>query len=168
MLESKTARDDTLRFLRAELGAARRILEVGAGDGLIARASDAAAIHYRMLNASKGAAVRGPRVQADRWRYKAAIRAMIEAQEGLAVVEGEARALRLEGRRVEREQVTVEAIRQLVVAHRGQRRLDGVDLLGCHSAHCPPPALPEAGGAAPAPRGRNRAARDPTAHAGPR
>ena len=69
-------------------------------DGLIARASDHAAIHYRMLNASKGAAVRGPRVQADRKRYKAAIHALIDAQEGLEVVEGEASALRLEGRRV--------------------------------------------------------------------
>ena len=51
---------------------------------------------------SKGAAVRGPRVQADRKRYKAAIHALIEAQAGLEVVEGEAAALRLEGRRVDR------------------------------------------------------------------
>ena len=76
------------------------IREVDAFDGLIARASDHAAIHYRMLNASKGAAVRGPRVQADRRRYKAAIHKLIEAQQGLAVIEGEASALRLEGRRV--------------------------------------------------------------------
>ena len=82
------------------LGKGHLIREVDAFDGLIARASDAAAIHYRMLNASKGAAVRGPRVQADRRLYKAAIQAMVNAQEGLAVVEGEAAALRLEGRRV--------------------------------------------------------------------
>src|SRR6476619_7667076 len=48
------------------LGKGHLIREVDAFDGLIARASDAAAIHYRMLNASKGAAVRGPRVQAAR------------------------------------------------------------------------------------------------------
>ena len=64
------------------LGKGHLIREVDAFDGLIARASDHAAIHYRMLNASKGAAVRGPRVQADRRRYKAAIHALIDAQAG--------------------------------------------------------------------------------------
>ena len=82
------------------LGKGHLIREVDAFDGLIARASDHAAIHYRMLNASKGAAVRGPRVQADRRRYRDAIHALIAAQERLVVVEGEASALRLEGRRV--------------------------------------------------------------------
>jgi tRNA uridine 5-carboxymethylaminomethyl modification enzyme len=82
------------------LGKGHLIREVDAFDGLIARASDAAAIHYRMLNASKGAAVRGPRIQADRKRYKAAIHALVEAQAGLSVVEGEASALRLDGRRI--------------------------------------------------------------------
>jgi len=82
------------------LGKGHLIREVDAFDGLIARASDHAAIHYRMLNASKGAAVRGPRIQADRKRYKAAIHALIGAQDGLTMVEGEASALRLEGRRV--------------------------------------------------------------------
>lgn len=82
------------------LGKGHLIREVDAFDGLIARASDHAAIHYRMLNASKGAAVRGPRIQADRKRYKAAIHAMIGAQDGLDVVEGEAVALGLAGNRV--------------------------------------------------------------------
>lgn len=82
------------------LGKGHLIREVDAFDGLIARASDQAAIHYRMLNASKGAAVRGPRVQADRRRYKAAIHALLDGQHGLTIVEGEASALALEGRRV--------------------------------------------------------------------
>ncbi|MBV9881429.1 MAG: tRNA uridine-5-carboxymethylaminomethyl(34) synthesis enzyme MnmG [Sphingomonadaceae bacterium] len=82
------------------LGKGHLIREVDAFDGLIARASDHAAIHYRMLNASKGAAVRGPRIQADRKRYRAAIHALVDAQAGLAIVEGEAAALRLDGRRV--------------------------------------------------------------------
>jgi len=82
------------------LGKGHLIREVDAFDGLIARASDHAAIHYRMLNASKGAAVRGPRIQADRRRYKAAIHALIDAQAGLDVIEGEAAKLALEGRRV--------------------------------------------------------------------
>ena len=82
------------------LGKGHLVREVDAFDGLIARASDFAAIHYRMLNASKGAAVRGPRIQADRRRYRQAIHALVAAQPGVEVVEGEASALRLDGRRV--------------------------------------------------------------------
>jgi tRNA uridine 5-carboxymethylaminomethyl modification enzyme len=82
------------------LGKGHLVREVDAFDGLIARAADEAGIHYRMLNASKGAAVRGPRVQADRRRYKAAIQKLLTEQGGLALIEGEAGALRLEGRRV--------------------------------------------------------------------
>ena len=82
------------------LGKGHLVREVDAFDGLIARAADHAAIHYRMLNASKGAAVRGPRVQADRRRFKAAIHAMLEAQGNLEIVEGEAAELRLQNDRV--------------------------------------------------------------------
>ena len=82
------------------LGKGHLVREVDAFDGLIGRAADHAAIHYRMLNASKGAAVRGPRVQADRRRYKEAIHALLDAQDGLEIVEGEAAALRLDGTRV--------------------------------------------------------------------
>jgi tRNA uridine 5-carboxymethylaminomethyl modification enzyme len=62
------------------LGKGHLIREVDAHDGLIARASDAAAIHYRMLNSSKGAAVQGPRVQADRKLYRNSIQQMIAEQ----------------------------------------------------------------------------------------
>src|SRR5688572_17418166 len=82
------------------LGKGHLVREVDAFDGLIARAADEAAIHYRMLNASKGAAVRGPRIQADRRLYKAAIHRLLDAQPGLEIVEGEAATLRIEGRRV--------------------------------------------------------------------
>jgi tRNA uridine 5-carboxymethylaminomethyl modification enzyme len=82
------------------LGKGHLVREVDAFDGLIGRAADEAGIHYRMLNASKGAAVRGPRVQADRRLYKAAIQRMLAAQTGLEIVEGEAAALRLDGRRI--------------------------------------------------------------------
>ncbi|MFC7499309.1 tRNA uridine-5-carboxymethylaminomethyl(34) synthesis enzyme MnmG [Enterovirga sp. GCM10030262] len=84
------------------LGKGHLVREVDAFDGLIARAADHAAIHYRMLNASKGAAVRGPRVQADRRRYKAAIHQLLRDQAGLSIVEGEAVSLRMEGGRTPR------------------------------------------------------------------
>jgi len=78
------------------LGKGHLVREVDAFDGLIARAADRSAIHYRMLNASKGAAVRGPRIQADRRRFKGAIHDMLDAQDGLEIVEGEAASLRME------------------------------------------------------------------------
>ncbi|WP_033926946.1 tRNA uridine-5-carboxymethylaminomethyl(34) synthesis enzyme MnmG [Sphingomonas sp. 35-24ZXX] len=79
------------------LGKGHLVREVDAFDGLIARAADAAAIHYRMLNSSKGSAVQGPRVQADRKLYKAAVRTMLAAQPNLSIIEGEVAALRLTG-----------------------------------------------------------------------
>ena len=82
------------------LGKGHLVREVDAFDGLIARGADEAGIHYRMLNASKGAAVRGPRVQADRRLFRAAIHRLLDEQPGLKIVEGEAAALALEGRRV--------------------------------------------------------------------
>jgi tRNA uridine 5-carboxymethylaminomethyl modification enzyme len=82
------------------LGKGHLVREVDAFDGLIARAADVAAIHYRMLNRSKGSAVWGPRVQADRVLFKAEIQRRLAAQDGLEVVQGEAAELMLEGERV--------------------------------------------------------------------
>lgn len=82
------------------LGKGHLVREVDAFDGIIARAADAAAIHYRMLNASKGAAVQGPRVQADRKLFKAAIHRLLDSQSGLEIVEGEAASLVFDGDRV--------------------------------------------------------------------
>lgn len=82
------------------LGKGHLVREVDAFDGLIARAADAAAIHYRMLNRSKGSAVQGPRVQADRRLFLSAIQRMIRQQPNLTEIEGEVAALVMEHRRV--------------------------------------------------------------------
>jgi len=79
------------------LGKGHLVREVDALDGVLGRAADAGAIHYRMLNRSKGSAVWGPRVQADRTRFKAEVQRIVQAQSNLTVVEGEAASLILKG-----------------------------------------------------------------------
>ena len=83
------------------LGKGHLVREVDAFDGLLGRAADAGAIHYRMLNRSKGSAVQGPRVQADRKRFRAAVQAMLATQDNLHIIAGEAAALILRNDRVE-------------------------------------------------------------------
>ncbi len=82
------------------LGKGHLVREVDAFDGIIARAADAGAIHYRMLNRSRGSAVQGPRVQADRKRFKAEVQRLLALQGDLTLVQGEAAALRLDSERV--------------------------------------------------------------------
>jgi tRNA uridine 5-carboxymethylaminomethyl modification enzyme len=82
------------------LGKGHLVREVDALDGVIARAADAGAIHYRLLNASKGKAVQGPRVQADRKRFREAVQAAVGSTDGLTIIAGEAAALLFESGQV--------------------------------------------------------------------
>jgi tRNA uridine 5-carboxymethylaminomethyl modification enzyme len=67
------------------LGKGHLVREIDALDGLMGRVADAAGIQFRMLNASRGAAVRGPRAQIDRALYRRGMRAALEAQSGLTL-----------------------------------------------------------------------------------
>ncbi|MGJ5196816.1 tRNA uridine-5-carboxymethylaminomethyl(34) synthesis enzyme MnmG [Bradyrhizobium sp. HKCCYLRH1030] len=82
------------------LGKGHLVREVDALDGLMGRVADAGGIQFRVLNRRKGPAVRGPRAQADRKLYAAAMQSAIRETPNLTVIEGEADELIATGGRV--------------------------------------------------------------------
>ncbi|MEO7114943.1 MAG: tRNA uridine-5-carboxymethylaminomethyl(34) synthesis enzyme MnmG, partial [Caldimonas sp.] len=79
------------------IGKGHLVKEIDALGGAMAAAADEAGIHFRILNGSKGAAVRATRAQADRILYKAAIRQRIESQANLWVFQGACDDLLVQG-----------------------------------------------------------------------
>ncbi|WP_156363287.1 tRNA uridine-5-carboxymethylaminomethyl(34) synthesis enzyme MnmG [Brevundimonas sp. Leaf168] len=82
------------------LGKGHLVREIDAMDGVMGRLADVSGIQFRLLNRSKGAAVRGPRSQIDRRLYREAMQAELQATPNLTLMAGMAERLILEGDRV--------------------------------------------------------------------
>jgi len=82
------------------IGKGHLVKEIDALGGAMARATDRAGIQFRMLNASKGPAVRATRAQADRTLYRKAIRSLIENQPNLTLFQQAVDDLLVEGERI--------------------------------------------------------------------
>jgi tRNA uridine 5-carboxymethylaminomethyl modification enzyme len=82
------------------LGKGHLVREIDALGGIMAQAADRAGIQFRLLNRRKGPAVQGPRAQADRELYRAAVQEMLRGHEGLDIIEDEVVSLTMAGGRV--------------------------------------------------------------------
>ena len=82
------------------IGKSHLVREIDAMGGLMAEAADEAGIHFRILNARKGPAVRATRAQADRQLYRQAIRKRLEAQPNLSIFQQSVDDLIVDGGRV--------------------------------------------------------------------
>ena len=81
------------------LAKGQMVREIDALGGLMGLAADATGIQFRMLNASKGPAVRGPRCQSDKYAYAAEVQRLLATRPNLDIVEGSVERLVVEGGR---------------------------------------------------------------------
>ncbi|MEM9964413.1 MAG: tRNA uridine-5-carboxymethylaminomethyl(34) synthesis enzyme MnmG, partial [Asticcacaulis sp.] len=82
------------------LGKGHLVREIDALDGVMGRMADIGGIQFKMLNRSKGPAVRGPRAQIDRKRYREAMQAELSQTKNLSIIEADIEDLILEGSQV--------------------------------------------------------------------
>jgi len=82
------------------LGKGHLVREIDAMGGIMGLAADYSGIQFRLLNRRKGPAVQGPRVQADRKRYRSAIQTAVRERENLSVIEGEVTDFLMDGNAV--------------------------------------------------------------------
>lgn len=100
-----THRADTIGVMSCNpaiggLGKGHLVREIDALDGIMGRVTDQAGIQFRMLNASKGPAVRGPRTQADRKLYREGMQSLLRDYPNLTIIEGGAEDLIIENGQV--------------------------------------------------------------------
>jgi tRNA uridine 5-carboxymethylaminomethyl modification enzyme len=111
------------------LGKGHLVREVDAMDGIMGRAADRAGIQFRLLNRSRGPAVQGPRAQADRQLYAAAIQDLVQAS-GVTVIEAEVTDLLVDGGSCRGVETSVGDIRAAAVVLTSGTFLGGVLHIG--------------------------------------
>ena len=134
------------------------VREVDALDGLMGRVADEAGIQFRVLNRSKGPAVRGPRAQQDRALYRVAMQAALAAQPNLTIREGTVEDLALDA--------TAAGPAPRARRGAGGRRAHPGAAGGAHHRHLPARADPHRGAADPGGARRRCAGNGACTHAG--